>query len=726
MPLLSSNKYSREDIVNALQKLGIVRGDIVYFSTGFGFLGQAEGVESSEELNQLFFDSIREVLGREGTILVPTFSYTIGRSLASEPAVFDPVETKSETGPFTEFFRQQSGVNRSLDPMVSVSGIGPGFKELITDLPPTSYGADSIFDRLTTKNAKICNIGLGTNWVPFIHHADWLTKVSYRHDKLFFGEIRDGNRLYRQAWVYAVPTSRSYTTLHGRQLGELAENAGIWKWVPLGRGRAYTASYKDLFDFTLEKLKENRWLTENAPSPEFRSGERKYEIFKLDSTRAQKRISFKDDLPSLYSLSRHALSGGIDEAFELISNWTPITVYQYPTGMNCLDWIIPEKWHCNEACLKTVRDEVVFSSKTEPFHAMSYSLPFEGEVSRDHLFKHLHTSKLIQQAIPVKQALLNRDWGLCCSQITKNSLEEERYRVIIDSGFSSGAMKVGEVVCSGRTKDTIILCAYLDGPGQANETLSGVLIGLNVFNSLQNINTQYTYRLLILSGPAGFASWTSQNKELMSSVIGVLNLRCLGSTFPHNLQLSGMGKNVFEQVCKSVARKTDPECQITEDGKFFEALPSGMNPILSNEKYDFNLPIITLYRSLPEKNIGYPFFGYQTNFDSVDKVNFPAMIDSSGLVSAIISELEMNSMTRIMNDYQEWLVNWFRQRNTKLELAAKTNFFDAGAIDSFGVVELIVGLEEAFAVKFTEEEFQDPRFASIQGLVELLEEKNAG
>ena len=644
MPLLNSKKYSSEDIVNALQKQGIVCGDMVYFSTGFGFLGQAEGVKSLEELNQLFFDSIRAVLGPEGTILVPTFSYTIGRSLASEPAVFDPLNTKSETGPFTEFFRQQPGVSRSLDPMVSVSGIGPEFKELVEDLPPTSYGAGSIFDRLTKTNAKICNIGLGTNWVPFLHHADWLSKVSYRHDKLFFGEIRDGSKRYKQAWVYAVPISRSDSTRHGRHLGELAEETGIWKWVSLGRGRVYTASYKNLFDFTLEKLKKDPWLTENAPSPESRSGQRKYVAVKQGSKRAQKKISFKDDLPSLYLLNRHALSEGIDEAFELISTWTPITVYQYPTGMNCLDWIIPEKWHCNEACLKTIRDEVVFSSQIETFHAMSYSLPFEGEVSRDYLFKHLHTSELIEQAIPVKQTLVNRDWGLCCSQITKNSLEEESYRVIIDSGFSCGAMKVGEIVHSGRTKDTIILCAYLDGPGQANETLSGVLIGLNVFNSLQNINTKYTYRLLILPGPAGFASWISQNKGLLPGIKGVMNLRCLGTTHPHNLQLSDMEGNGFEQVCRTVVQKIEPECQITESGKFFEALQSGMNPLFNKEKDGFTLPILTLFRSLSEKNINYPFFGYQTNLDSVEKLNFPAMIESSDLISGVISELEKNSV----------------------------------------------------------------------------------
>lgn len=644
MSLPRSNKYSGEDIVNALRKLGLMHGDMVYFSTGFGFIGKAKAAESSEDLNQLFFDSIREVLGSEGTILIPTFSYTFGRSLVSEPAIFDPIETKSDTGPFPEFFRQQSGVNRSLDPMVSVSGIGPKFKELITDLPPTSYGADSVFDRLTKTNAKICNIGLGTNWVPFLHHADWLTKVSYRHDKLFFGEILEGNKLSKQAWVYAVPISRSKKMLHGHRLGKLAEDAGIWEWVLLGRGRMYVASYKDLFDFTVDNLKKDPWLTDNISGSKDGLSSRECVDIKQGVVGLRKEISFKDDLPSLYSLNRHVLSDGIDEAFDLIASWTSITVHQYPTGMNALDWIVPEKWYCNEVCLKTVRDEVVFSSTVDPFHMMSYSLPFEGEVSRDLLFKHLHTSELIQRAIPIKQTLVHRDWGLCCSQLRKSGFEEEKYRVFIDSGFSSGAMKVGEVVVPGRKKGTIVLCSYLDGPGQANEALSGVLIGLKVINKLQNIKTKHTYRLLILSGPAGLASWISQNGKFISSVKGILNLRCLGSTFPHNLQLSNFGETIFEKVCKTVTQKIDPAAQLTGEGKFFDALPSGENPLYINSRNDYKIPMLTLYRSSPESESHYPYFGYQTSFDDVEHVDYNSMKQSSDLLSSIIAELEGNEL----------------------------------------------------------------------------------
>lgn len=76
-----------------------------------------------------------------------------------------------------------------------------------------------------------------------------------------------------------------------------------------------------------------------------------------------------------------------------------------------------------------------------------------------------------------------------------------------------------------------------------------------------------------------------------------------------------------------------------------------------------------------------------------------------------------------MNNYQAWLTEWFHSREPLITLTPEANFFVVGAIDSFGVIELIEEIEETYSVKFTQEEFQDPRFVSIQGLAELLEEK---
>lgn len=76
-------------------------------------------------------------------------------------------------------------------------------------------------------------------------------------------------------------------------------------------------------------------------------------------------------------------------------------------------------------------------------------------------------------------------------------------------------------------------------------------------------------------------------------------------------------------------------------------------------------------------------------------------------------------------DYTAWLQDWFAQRAPALNLTLDENYFNAGAIDSLGVIELVEDVETAFSLSFTPEDFQDRRFTSIAGLAELLRDKAA-
>lgn len=77
-----------------------------------------------------------------------------------------------------------------------------------------------------------------------------------------------------------------------------------------------------------------------------------------------------------------------------------------------------------------------------------------------------------------------------------------------------------------------------------------------------------------------------------------------------------------------------------------------------------------------------------------------------------------------MVDYSGWLFDWFRKRSPQVHLSVEDNYFDAGAIDSFGVIELIEDMECNLEVKFTQDDFYDRRFFSISGLSEILTEKS--
>lgn len=75
-----------------------------------------------------------------------------------------------------------------------------------------------------------------------------------------------------------------------------------------------------------------------------------------------------------------------------------------------------------------------------------------------------------------------------------------------------------------------------------------------------------------------------------------------------------------------------------------------------------------------------------------------------------------------MKDYTVWLKNYFLMRATLPTNVEEKNYFEAGLIDSLGVIELIESIETEFNLKFTEENFQDRRFSTINGLAAIIQQ----
>ena len=110
-------------------------------------------------------------------------------------------------------------------------------------------------------------------------------------------------------------------------------------------------------------------------------------------------------------------------------------IHRYPSGEQCWTWRIPEKWTCQEAYLETLDGKRLIDYADHPLHVISYSLPFEGVVSRAELMNHLHVHPRLPEAIPFVFKYYERNWGLCCSQTLRDHLNDEQYRVVIRTRF---------------------------------------------------------------------------------------------------------------------------------------------------------------------------------------------------------------------------------------------------------------------------------------------------
>ena len=351
-------------------------------------------------------------------------------------------------------------------------------------------------------------------------------------------------------------------------------------------------------------------------------------------------MSMKETIHALWQTPRDLVSDGYDQALDALAAQVPMTIHEYPTGTECFTWIIPEKWTCHEARLETLDGDVLFSHADNPLHAMSYSLPFSGVVDRETLLAHLYSRKECPDAIPFAFKYYQRDWGLCCPHTLRETLNDDEYRVVIDTTFEKGTLKVGEVVVEGEKEDSYVFCAHLCHPAQTNDDMVGVALGVEVFKQLlSGSRPKHTYRLIILPETIGSAAWLSHNEDLIPKIRGGLFLEMLGLSNPHALQRSNTPDSQMDVLCELITKETDEKMWADDFMK-----------IVLNDERMFNgpgidIPMLSLSRvKYMKATHEMPYKEYHTSFDSPDIVNWDNLENSRQLVLDIIDGLESNGV----------------------------------------------------------------------------------
>lgn len=518
--------YTKSDFINAIRSVDINAGDLVMVHCGLDRLGVImEGVKSSDELSASIMDSLMEIIAH-GTLVVPTFTYSFGSN-----EIFDPKTTPCPTmGQFSEYFWKQNGVHRSLDPFLSVAAKGSQAESITKIYASTSFGENSFFDRFTRMGGKILCIGVELRWATILHSYEEEFKVPHRYKKFFIGNIKDKNCIRKISWVYNVRPlcSNAYPTF--KKIMEKCIEAGLVKSAPLGKGFVSSIKAQTYKEFAFKQFSKDPWITAVGPECDLIEKEKERTGFQYFNTILND-TSISSLVKNLYNLPRDIVSDGYDVAlYALKSLYTNMKIYKFTSGYKAFEWIVPERWICKEAYLCKMNGELVFSTDQNPLHVMRYSLPFDGEVTYEELLKHLHMPNLknsTDDEILCINKPYERTWGLCCTKKQIQSLKESRYKVKIDSLFSYGELKVGELEIQGQSDECILLCANLSSPYQFNNGLSGVIAGLKIIEALGKKKTYYSYKLVIAPEDVGFDCYFSRidkNKEKIHLLVLLDNL----------------------------------------------------------------------------------------------------------------------------------------------------------------------------------------------------------
>jgi aminoglycoside 3-N-acetyltransferase len=205
-------RIARDEIREALLRLGLAPGDTVYANVSMRSLGYVRDGPAA------VIAAILDVVGETGTLMMPAWSCA-DLSHLDLGAVFDLVETPAGTGLLSETLRRYPGSRRSLHPVASVVAVGGRAEELTSghERSATPFGADSPYGRLALKASKL--LLLGTQMGGILYHV--LERVGfpnlYNREPVEF-DVRDGSGKYdRIRSLLPRPGIPSVVILPGRR-----------------------------------------------------------------------------------------------------------------------------------------------------------------------------------------------------------------------------------------------------------------------------------------------------------------------------------------------------------------------------------------------------------------------------------------------------------------------------------------------------------------------------
>ena len=252
--------YTLDDFREGLRRSGLVRGSVVFCHANIGYFGVPDPrPASTSELCDSLLGCVLDVIGPEGTFVVPTFTYSFPQG-----RVFDPAESPSGCGALAEHLRRLPGAVRSPDPCFSVAAIGAKAAILAGSASENSFDENGFFHRFLASDGIVCNWNLDAG-STFLHYVERRLRVPYRFDKTFRGEIVVGGKAVpTTSTIWVRYLSSDLTTASFEEFDRIARARGAFRTVSVGRGSIGTISARDTYAIAEETLRTRPWFLTRA------------------------------------------------------------------------------------------------------------------------------------------------------------------------------------------------------------------------------------------------------------------------------------------------------------------------------------------------------------------------------------------------------------------------------------------------------------------------------
>ncbi len=254
----------KSDIVDALKNVGLQAGDSVMVHTSLGKLGYVCGGA------QTVIEALIEVVGDEGTIMMPTQSWKnldpkAGVHWLADEADWDKIRenwpaydkaiTPTNTmGAVAEMFRSWPGAIRSDHPARSVAAWGKHAAYLTENHDLSNiFGEGSPIGKLYELDGKVLLLGVGYDKNTSIHLADARAEYPSKHNCVEHSAImEDGKRIWK-AYETLFVDGEDFVDIGAAFEAEHSVNVAT-----LGDAEIRLMSQREIVDFSVHWIENNR------------------------------------------------------------------------------------------------------------------------------------------------------------------------------------------------------------------------------------------------------------------------------------------------------------------------------------------------------------------------------------------------------------------------------------------------------------------------------------
>lgn len=209
--MITASSLNRQAIATGLHTLGVPEGSKLLVHSSLSSLGYVEGGADA------VIDALLDVLGPQGTLLVPTLTGDEGLS-AANPPTFDPATQVCWTGVIPETLRRRLGAVRSLHPTHSVAALGADAELLTRSHAQSITPCDELspYGMLAAlPDAYILLLGVTHENSTMFHHVEEMAGVPYHMQSGLVAAtiIQDETRTTRHIMLHHYGTPRNFSVM---------------------------------------------------------------------------------------------------------------------------------------------------------------------------------------------------------------------------------------------------------------------------------------------------------------------------------------------------------------------------------------------------------------------------------------------------------------------------------------------------------------------------------